>query len=60
MGDTIFKGAIGSVEYPGGNPKELRKSIMDKIFTLLDATRLYSGHTQMTTVGQEKARYGII
>lgn len=60
VGDTIFQGAIGSVEYPGGNPQDLQKSIIDKIFTLPDATRLYSGHTQMTTVGQEKARYGII
>ena len=57
VGDTIFKGSIGNSEYPGGNGQELSASIINKIFTLPPETVLYSGHSDKTTVGTEKARY---
>ena len=57
VGDTIFKGTIGNSEYPGGNGQELGASIINKIFTLPEETVLYSGHSDKTTVGREKARY---
>lgn len=56
VGDTIFKGSIGNSEYPGGNGQELSASIINKIFTLPPETVLYSGHSDKTTVGTEKAR----
>ena len=58
VGDTIFKGAIGSSEYYGGNAQELGESIINKIFILPPDVVLYSGHSDKTTVGTEKARYG--
>lgn len=58
VGDTIFKGSIGNYRYPGGNPRDLQRSIIDKIFTLPDDTLLYSGHSEQTTAGTEKRRYG--
>ena len=58
VGDTIFKGSIGNYRYPGGNPRDLQRSILDKIFTLPDDTLLYSGHSEQTTAGMEKRRYG--
>ena len=57
VGDTIFKGSIGNYQYPGGNPEDLLRSIIHKIFTLPDDTVLCSGHSEQTTVGAEKQRY---
>ena len=59
VGDTIFKGSIGNWQYPGGNPEDLQRSIIQRIFTLPDQTVLYSGHSVPTTVGTEKRRYRI-
>ena len=58
VGDTIFKGSIGNYKYPGGNLKDLQRSIIDRIFTLPDETVLCSGHSEQTTAGKEKRRYG--
>ena len=57
VGDTIFKGSIGSTMYPGGNGDDLRASITEKIFTLPDETILLSGHSDPTTVKAERTRY---
>ncbi len=57
VGDTIFKGNIGNYQYPGGNPEDLQRSIIERIFTLPDETILCSGHSEQTTVGIEKRRY---
>lgn len=57
VGDTIFRGSIGNTGYPGGNMEQLRVSIVDKIFQLPAETILYSGHSDMTTVGTEVQRY---
>lgn len=57
VGDTIFKGSIGNYQYPGGNRQEIIESITEKILILPDATILYSGHSDETTVGMEKRRY---
>lgn len=59
VGDTIFKGCIGNYQYPGGNFKSLQDSIIDKIFTLPDETILLSGHSDKTSVGIERQRYGL-
>lgn len=57
--DTVIiaKGSIGNYQYPGGNLRDLQRSIIDWIFTLPDDTVLYSGHSERTTVGIEKRRY---
>ena len=57
VGDTIFKGSVGNPEYIGGDREQLYESIKNKIFTLPPETVLYSGHSDKTTVGTEKARY---
>lgn len=58
VGDTIFKGSVGNWQYPGGNRCQLVRSIAEKIFALPDDTVLLSGHSEPTTVGEEKRRYG--
>lgn len=54
VGDTIFKNSVGRTDIPGGDYRQLLKSIQDKIFTLPVATTLYSGHSGPTTVSAEK------
>ena len=57
VGDTIFKNSEGRTDLPGGNTSQLYNSIKNKIITLPDNTTLYSGHTEKTTVHNEKGRF---
>lgn len=54
VGDTIFKQSYGRTDLLGGDEKTLFKSIREKILTLPDDTFLYSGHTAVTSVRDEK------
>ena len=56
VGDTIFKESFGRTDFHGGNEWTLFESIRQKILTLPDDTILYSGHSEPTTVAEEKTR----
>lgn len=58
VGDTIFKGTIGATHFPGGDPEQMLHSIFERIFKLPDDTKLYSGHTDVTTVKEEHINIG--
>lgn len=58
VGDTIFKGSIGTTQYEGGNEQDLIQSL-NLILSLPDDVVLYNGHSGKTTVGDEKRRLGI-
>jgi hydroxyacylglutathione hydrolase len=53
-GDALFQGSIGRTDLPGGNMNTLLNSIRSQLFTLPENTVVYSGHGEMTTVGEEK------
>ena len=53
-GDTIFNGSVGRTDFYSGSLKELARSIRDRILTLPDETKLYSGHGDRTTVEYER------
>ncbi|MDR2603987.1 MAG: MBL fold metallo-hydrolase [Desulfovibrio sp.] len=53
-GDTLFYRSIGRSDFPGGNHAVLCASIRDKLFTLPDATAVYSGHGPVTRIADEK------
>ena len=57
-GDTIFVGAVGRTDLPGGSMKQLVSSIHEKIYTLPGNTVIWPGHdygpTPSSTVQQEK------
>jgi hydroxyacylglutathione hydrolase len=56
-GDTLFVEAIGRVDLPGGDEKEMRKSL-DRLKKLNDKIEIYPGHDygpkKSSTIGYEK------
>jgi hydroxyacylglutathione hydrolase len=48
-GDTLFRDAVG-----GGDPAAVRRSVMDVLLALPDATRVLPGHAEETTIGRER------
>jgi glyoxylase-like metal-dependent hydrolase (beta-lactamase superfamily II) len=54
-GDTLFKGSVGGVRAPGHTTfADLKRSIMDVLLALPDDTRIHPGHTDPTTVAEER------
>ena len=53
-GDVLFAGSFGRVDLPGGDLDTLKNSIFNVMFTLPDATTIYCGHGNETTIGIEK------
>ncbi len=57
-GDTLFVGAVGRTDMPGGSMKKLLSSIREKLYALPDDTRVWPGHdygdTPSSTIGREK------
>ncbi|MGB9144308.1 MAG: MBL fold metallo-hydrolase [Acidobacteriaceae bacterium] len=54
-GDTLFAGSIGRTDLPGGDGRQILRSLHDRVLTLEDATRVIPGHGPETTIGEERA-----
>lgn len=48
-GDTLFRDAVG-----GGDVAAVRRSVMEVLLELPDATRVLPGHSDETTIGRER------
>jgi len=57
-GDTLFVGAVGRTDLPGGSWSVMHRSIMDRLATLPEDTQVLPGHNYgaapTSTIGYEK------
>jgi len=53
-GDTLFRDSIGRTDLPGGDGKQILRSIHDKLLPLPPETVVIPGHGENTTIGREK------
>lgn len=53
-GDTIFNGSVGRTDLYSGSMRALGDSIRERIMTLPDDVKLYSGHGDASRVGYER------
>ncbi len=51
-GDTLFKGSIGNLSFPTADSEKMWTSL-DKLAKLPPETKVYPGHGEMTTIGEE-------
>ena len=52
-GDTLFCESVGRSDFPGGSASALCRGIKDKLFILAEHTKVYPGHMDETTIGNE-------
>ena len=52
-GDTLFCGAFGRTDFPGGSMNEMVKSLK-RLDTLPSDTLVFPGHMQFTEIGEEQ------
>ncbi|SDI95557.1 MBL fold metallo-hydrolase [Salimicrobium halophilum] len=53
-GDTLFQRGIGRTDLPGGDYEQLIDAILEQLLTLRDDMKIYPGHGEPTTVGEER------
>jgi hydroxyacylglutathione hydrolase len=53
-GDTLFAGSIGRTDLPGGDGRQILRSLRDRLMVLPDTTRVLPGHGPDTTIGEER------
>ena len=63
VGDTLFAGSIGRIDFPTSDPDAMRHTITETLMGLPDETAVHPGHGPSTTIGAERqtnpfVRYG--
>jgi hydroxyacylglutathione hydrolase len=53
-GDTLFRDSIGRTDLPGGDGRQILRSIHEKLMPLPDDVVVIPGHGPNTTIGREK------
>ncbi len=54
VGDTLFAGSVGRMDFPTSDGPQLFKSIREQLFELPDETQVFAGHGPATTIGIER------
>ena len=54
VGDTLFAGSIGRVDFPTSDPAAMHRSLHEVLMRLPDAMRVHPGHGPSTTIGAER------
>ena len=52
-GDTLFAGSCGRTDFPGSSPSDMYHSLK-RLSQLEDNLKVYPGHGETTTIGEEK------
>ena len=52
-GDTLFMGSVGRTDFPGGDSRQLKKSIQQRLYCLDEAAIVVPGHGPETSIGRE-------
>jgi glyoxylase-like metal-dependent hydrolase (beta-lactamase superfamily II) len=52
-GDTLFRRSVGRTDLPGGDGKQLARSIRERLYTLAPNALVVPGHGPSTTIGEE-------
>ena len=55
VGDALFAGSVGRVDFPRSDGDRLIRNIREQLMALPDETRVLSGHGPETTIGHERA-----
>lgn len=55
VGDALFAGSVGRVDFPHSDGQLLMRNILENLMSLPDKTRVLSGHGPETTIGHERA-----
>jgi glyoxylase-like metal-dependent hydrolase (beta-lactamase superfamily II) len=53
-GDVLFAGSVGRSDFPDSNPRDLVRSIQQKLFELPGETIVLTGHGPATTIERER------
>jgi glyoxylase-like metal-dependent hydrolase (beta-lactamase superfamily II) len=53
-GDTLFAGSIGRTDLPGGDGRQIIRSIQSRLLALPDETKVIPGHGPETTIARER------
>lgn len=53
-GDTLFLNSCGRTDLPGGDDREITRSLLDVLMALPDDIKAYCGHGPVTTIGAER------
>ncbi len=53
-GDTLFAGSVGRTDFPGGSMSDLVRGIREKLTKLPNETKVYPGHMETSTIGEER------
>lgn len=54
VGDALFQQSIGRTDFPHSDHDRLIRNIKERLLTLPDETRVYSGHGPVTAIGDER------
>ena len=53
-GDVLFRETVGRTDLPGGDIADMKKSLDRMMWIFDDEIKVFSGHTQPTTIGYER------
>jgi len=54
VGDTLFAGSIGRIDFPTSSPADMRRTISETMMALPDDMTIHPGHGPATTIGRER------